>query len=71
MKILLFVWSKNNVVFYRVPEPKILAGSNYADLGFDLDESNCHVVSMCAIDNLMKRRGRHGGSVHELDAGLG
>jgi N-acetyl-gamma-glutamyl-phosphate/LysW-gamma-L-alpha-aminoadipyl-6-phosphate reductase len=39
---------------YRVPEPKILAGSNYADLGFDLDESNGHVVSMCAIDNLMK-----------------
>jgi len=39
---------------YRVPEPKILAGSNYADLGFELDESNGHVVSMCAIDNLMK-----------------
>ncbi len=39
---------------YRVPEPKILAGSNYADLGFDLDESNGHVVAMCAIDNLMK-----------------
>ncbi len=39
---------------YRVPEPKILAGSNYADLGFDLDESNGHIVSMCAIDNLMK-----------------
>jgi len=39
---------------YRVPEPKILAGSNYADLGFDLDETNGHVVSICAIDNLMK-----------------
>jgi N-acetyl-gamma-glutamyl-phosphate/LysW-gamma-L-alpha-aminoadipyl-6-phosphate reductase len=39
---------------YRVPEPKVLAGSNYADLGFDLDESSGHVVSMCAIDNLMK-----------------
>ena len=39
---------------YRVPEPKILSGSNYADLGFELDESNGHVVSMCAIDNLMK-----------------
>jgi len=39
---------------YRVPEPKILAGSNYADLGFELDEGNGHVVSMCAIDNLMK-----------------
>ena len=39
---------------YRVPEPKILAGSNFADLGFDLDESTGHVVSMGAIDNLMK-----------------
>jgi N-acetyl-gamma-glutamyl-phosphate/LysW-gamma-L-alpha-aminoadipyl-6-phosphate reductase len=39
---------------YRVPEPKILAGSNYADIGFELDESTGHVVSMCAIDNLMK-----------------
>jgi N-acetyl-gamma-glutamyl-phosphate/LysW-gamma-L-alpha-aminoadipyl-6-phosphate reductase len=39
---------------YRVPEPKILAGSNYADIGFELDESNGHVVALCAIDNLMK-----------------
>ncbi|MBN2115651.1 MAG: N-acetyl-gamma-glutamyl-phosphate reductase [Anaerolineales bacterium] len=39
---------------YRVPEPKILAGTNYADLGFELDESSGHIVSMCAIDNLMK-----------------
>jgi N-acetyl-gamma-glutamyl-phosphate/LysW-gamma-L-alpha-aminoadipyl-6-phosphate reductase len=39
---------------YRVPEPKILAGSNYADLGFEYDEANQHVVAMCAIDNLMK-----------------
>jgi N-acetyl-gamma-glutamyl-phosphate/LysW-gamma-L-alpha-aminoadipyl-6-phosphate reductase len=39
---------------YRVPEPKILAGSNYADLGFELDEASGHLVSLCAIDNLMK-----------------
>lgn len=39
---------------YRVPEPKILAGSNYADIGFELDESSGQVVSICAIDNLMK-----------------
>ncbi len=39
---------------YRVPEPKILAGSNYADLGFELDPDSGHVVAMCAIDNLMK-----------------
>jgi len=39
---------------YRVPEPKILAGSNYADLGFELDDKTGHVVAICAIDNLMK-----------------
>ena len=39
---------------YRVPEPKIVAGSNYADIGFDLDAASGHVVSICAIDNLMK-----------------
>jgi N-acetyl-gamma-glutamyl-phosphate/LysW-gamma-L-alpha-aminoadipyl-6-phosphate reductase len=39
---------------YRFPEPKILAGSNYADLGFALDEATGRIVSICAIDNLMK-----------------
>jgi N-acetyl-gamma-glutamyl-phosphate/LysW-gamma-L-alpha-aminoadipyl-6-phosphate reductase len=54
---------------YRVPEPKILAGSNYADLGFDLDEGNGHVVSMCAIDNLMK--GASGSAVQCMNLMLG
>lgn len=54
---------------YRVPEPKILAGSNYADLGFDLDEGNGHVVSICAIDNLMK--GAAGSAVQCLNLMLG
>ena len=39
---------------YRVPEPKILAGSNYADVGFEYDAGRRHVVAMGAIDNLMK-----------------
>jgi N-acetyl-gamma-glutamyl-phosphate/LysW-gamma-L-alpha-aminoadipyl-6-phosphate reductase len=39
---------------YRVPEPKILAGSNYADLGFEHDPEHHRVVALCAIDNLMK-----------------
>ena len=39
---------------YRRPEPKILSGSNFADVGFDLDTSTGRVVSICAIDNLMK-----------------
>lgn len=54
---------------YRVPEPKILAGSNYADLGFELDESSGHIVSMCAIDNLMK--GAAGSAVQCMNLMLG
>ncbi len=54
---------------YRVPEPKILSGSNYADLGFELDESNGFVLSMCAIDNLMK--GAAGTAVQCLNLMLG
>lgn len=45
---------KDRTGVYRVPEPKILAGSNYADVGFELDEKTGRVVSLCAIDNLMK-----------------
>ncbi|HKI54801.1 MAG TPA: N-acetyl-gamma-glutamyl-phosphate reductase [Anaerolineales bacterium] len=54
---------------YRVPEPKILAGSNYADLGFELDENNEHIVSMCAIDNLMK--GASGSAVQCMNLMMG
>jgi N-acetyl-gamma-glutamyl-phosphate/LysW-gamma-L-alpha-aminoadipyl-6-phosphate reductase len=54
---------------YRVPEPKILAGSNYADLGFELDENNGHIVAMCAIDNLMK--GASGSAVQCMNLMMG
>lgn len=54
---------------YRVPEPKILIGSNYADIGFELDEASGHVVSMCAIDNLMK--GAAGTAVQCLNLVMG
>ncbi len=45
---------KERTGVYRYPEPKILAGSNYADVGFELDERTGRVVALCAIDNLMK-----------------
>jgi N-acetyl-gamma-glutamyl-phosphate/LysW-gamma-L-alpha-aminoadipyl-6-phosphate reductase len=54
---------------YRVPEPKVLSGSNYADLGFDMDETNGHIVSICAIDNLMK--GASGTAVQCMNLMLG
>ncbi|MEM1165531.1 MAG: N-acetyl-gamma-glutamyl-phosphate reductase [Planctomycetota bacterium] len=39
---------------YRLPEPKILAGTNYADVGFALDSAGNRIVAISAIDNLMK-----------------
>lgn len=39
---------------YRVPDPKILAGSNFADIGFELEEDSGFALAICAIDNLMK-----------------
>jgi len=39
---------------YRYPEPKILAGSNFADVGFALDEEAGRIIAISAIDNLMK-----------------
>ncbi len=54
---------------YRVPEPKILAGSNYADIGFDLNPETGHVISICAIDNLMK--GASGSAVQSMNLMLG
>jgi len=39
---------------YRYPEPKILAGSNYCDIGFELEEGSNRLVVISALDNLMK-----------------
>ncbi len=50
---------------YRVPEPKILSGTNYVDVGFDLDVKSGRVVSMAAIDNLMK--GASGSAVQAMN----
>lgn len=56
---------KDKTGIHRVPDPKILAGSNYADVGFDLDPETGHVVSLAAIDNLMK--GASGSAVQAMN----
>ena len=50
---------------YRVPDPKVLAGTNYVDLGFELDARSGRVISLCAIDNLMK--GSAGSAVQAMN----
>ena len=39
---------------YRYPEPKLLAGTNYCDIGFERDPRSNRLVVLSAIDNLMK-----------------
>ncbi|MEZ4735911.1 MAG: N-acetyl-gamma-glutamyl-phosphate reductase [Caldilineaceae bacterium] len=60
---------KEKTGIYRYPEPKILAGSNYVDVGFEFDEATGRVVAMCAIDNLMK--GAAGTAVQCMNLMLG
>ena len=45
---------KDRKGIYRYPEPKILAGSNFCDIGFEKDARSNRLVVISAIDNLMK-----------------
>jgi N-acetyl-gamma-glutamyl-phosphate/LysW-gamma-L-alpha-aminoadipyl-6-phosphate reductase len=60
---------KEKTGVHRVPDPKILAGSNYVDLGFELDPDTRRIVAMAAIDNLMK--GASGSAVQAMNVMLG
>ncbi len=39
---------------HRYPNPKILSGTNYCDVGFERDPHSRRLVVMTALDNLMK-----------------
>lgn len=54
---------------YRYPEPKAVAGTNYGDVGFELDPTNRRLVVFSAIDNMMK--GSAGQAVHAANVALG
>ena len=54
---------------YRHPEPKVLAGSNLADVGWELDPRTGRFVAMAAIDNLGK--GAAGSAVQCMNLMLG
>lgn len=45
---------KERVGIHRYPDPSLLAGSNYCDIGFERDPRANRVVVLSAIDNLMK-----------------
>jgi N-acetyl-gamma-glutamyl-phosphate/LysW-gamma-L-alpha-aminoadipyl-6-phosphate reductase len=39
---------------YQLPDPKVVVGTNYCDVGFELDNHVRRLVVLCAIDNLGK-----------------
>ncbi|HVN78280.1 MAG TPA: N-acetyl-gamma-glutamyl-phosphate reductase [Terriglobia bacterium] len=60
---------KERTGVYRYPEPKILVGSNYCDVGFELDPIENRLVVLSALDNLMK--GAAGNGVQAMNVMYG
>ena len=54
---------------HRLPDPKVLAGSNHADVGFVIDEHSGRIIALCAIDNMMK--GAAGSAVQCMNLAFG
>ncbi len=54
---------------HREPEPKILAGTNFCELGFAADPHAGRIVALAALDNLMK--GAAGNAVQCLNVRAG
>lgn len=54
---------------YKYPDPKIVVGSNFADIGFEIDPRANRIVVMTAIDNLVK--GAAGSAVQAMNVMLG
>ncbi len=47
-------YAKDREGLYRLPDPKIVVGSNFCDIGFELDGHLNRLVIFTAIDNLVK-----------------
>lgn len=54
---------------YKFPDPKFLVGSNFCDVGFDVDEENKRVIAISASDNLMK--GAAGSAIQNMNVMAG
>ncbi|RLI05110.1 N-acetyl-gamma-glutamyl-phosphate reductase [Candidatus Bathyarchaeota archaeon] len=54
---------------YRLPDPKIVVGSNFCDIGFEIDNHTNRLVVLGAIDNLIK--GAAGTAVQNMNILLG
>jgi N-acetyl-gamma-glutamyl-phosphate/LysW-gamma-L-alpha-aminoadipyl-6-phosphate reductase len=54
---------------YKFPDPKFVVGSNFCDVGFDIDEYNQRIVALSASDNLMK--GAAGSAIQNMNVMYG
>lgn len=45
---------KQRTGIYRFPEPKLLVGTNYCDIGFEIDKRSRRLILIGAIDNLTR-----------------
>jgi N-acetyl-gamma-glutamyl-phosphate/LysW-gamma-L-alpha-aminoadipyl-6-phosphate reductase len=50
---------------FRYPDPKIVVGSNYCDVGFEIDKDLNRLVLLSALDNLMK--GAAGTAIQDMN----
>jgi len=60
---------KDPTVLHGLPDPKSLIGSNYCDIGFELDDHASRLLLFSAIDNLIK--GAAGNAVQCLNLMIG
>lgn len=54
---------------YKFPDPKFLVGSNFCDIGFDIDAENRRIIALSASDNLMK--GAAGSAIQNMNVMCG
>jgi len=58
------------VGLHRLPEPRVVAGTNYCDIGFELDADGRHLVVVAALDNLGKGAAGSAGQCMNLMLGI-
>ncbi|MFQ5711787.1 MAG: N-acetyl-gamma-glutamyl-phosphate reductase [Candidatus Geothermarchaeales archaeon] len=60
---------KERKILYSLPNPKILAGSNFCDIGFSLDHHTDRLIMFSALDNLVK--GGAGNAIQNMNLMFG
>ena len=54
---------------FRLPDPKLVIGSNFCDIGFEIEERTGRLVALSATDNLIK--GAAGNAIQAMNLMLG